>query len=177
MSASMSRSSDRLRSPGEEPRQARPTTPGDHDMTLQRMDNVLIVVDDLEAAKAFFAELGMELEGETQVEGPFVDSTVGLNGVRADIAMMRTPDGHGRVELSRFHTPPAVRAEPENAPANALGMRRIMFMVDDVDDVVARLRGHGAELLDEIAQYEDSYRLCFVRGPEGIIIGLAEELG
>src|SRR3954453_20462082 len=138
----MSRSSDRLRSPGEGPRQARPTTPGGP-MTLQRMDNVLIVVDDLEAAKAFFAELGMELEGETQVEGPWVDSTVGLNDVRSDIAMMRTPDGHGRVELSKFHTPPAVRAEPESAPANALGIRRIMFAVDDVDDVVARLRGHG----------------------------------
>src|SRR3954471_24993068 len=126
MSACMSRRSDRLRSPGEEPLQARPTTPGDH-VTLQRMDNVLIVVDDLEAAKAFFTELGMELEGETQVEGPWADSTVGLNGIRADIAMMRTPDGHGRVELSKFHTPPAVRAEPENAPANALGIRRIMF--------------------------------------------------
>src|SRR4051795_3596475 len=131
MSASMSRSSDRLRSPGEGPRQARPTTPGDHDMALQRMDNVLIVVNDLEAAKAFFAELGMELEGETQVEGPSVDSTVGLNDVRADITMMRTPDGHGRVELTKFHTPPAVRAEPERAPANTLGIRRIMFTVDD----------------------------------------------
>jgi len=147
------------------------------DMTLQRMDNVLIVVDDLEAAKAFFAELGMELEGETQVEGPWVDSTVGLNGVRADIAMMRTPDGHGRVELTRFHTPPAVRVEPENAPANALGIRRIMFAVDDIDDVVARLRRHGAELVGELAQHEDVYRLCFLRGPEGIIIGLAEQLG
>ena len=113
-------------------------------MTLQRMDNVLIVVEDLEAATAFFAELGMELEGETQVEGPWVDRTVGLDGVRADITMMRTPDGHGRVELSQFHTPPAVRAEPENAPSNALGMRRIMFTVDDIDDVVARLRSHGA---------------------------------
>src|SRR3954471_8231309 len=101
-------------------------------MTIQRMDNVLIVVNDLEAAKAFFTELGMELEGETTVEGPWADSTVGLKGVRADITMMRTPDGHGRVELSRFHTPPAIRAEPENAPANTLGMRRIMFMVDDV---------------------------------------------
>ena len=140
------------------------------------MDNVLIVVEDLEAAKAFFAELGMELEGETQVEGPAVDGTVGLKGVRADIAMMRAPDGHGRVELSRFHTPPAVRAEPEDAPANALGIRRIMFAVDDIDDVVARLRGHGAELLDEIVRYGDSYRLCFMRGPEGIIVGLAEEL-
>ena len=145
-------------------------------MTLQRMDNVLIVVDDLEAAKAFFAELGMELEGETQVEGPSVDRTVGLDGVRADIAMMRTPDGHGRVELSRFHTPPAVRAEPESAPANTLGIRRIMFAVDDIDDVVARLRSHGAQLVGEIAQYEDAYRLCFLRGPEGIIVGLAEEL-
>ena len=107
---------------------------------IQRMDNVLIVVEDLEAAKAFFAELGMELEGEATLEGPWVDQTVGLNDVRADITMMRTPDGHGRVELSRFHRPPAVRAEPESAPANALGMRRIMFMVDDVDDVVTRLR-------------------------------------
>jgi catechol 2,3-dioxygenase-like lactoylglutathione lyase family enzyme len=146
-------------------------------MALQRMDNVLIVVEDLEAAKAFFAELGMELEGETQVEGSSVDRVVGLEGVRADIAMMRTPDGHGRVELSKFHTPPAVRAEPEDAPANALGMRRIMFAVDDIDDVVARLRNHGAELVDEIVQYEDIYRLCFLRGPEGIVIGLAEQLG
>ncbi len=145
-------------------------------MTLQRMDNVLIVVEDLEAAKAFFVELGMELEGETTVEGPFVDRTVGLTGVRADISMLRAPDGHGRVELTRFHTPPAVRSEPENAPANTLGIRRIMFTVEDIDDVVARLRGHGAELLDEIAQYEDFYRLCFLRGPEGIIIGLAEQL-
>jgi catechol 2,3-dioxygenase-like lactoylglutathione lyase family enzyme len=146
-------------------------------MTLQRMDNVLIVVDDLEAAKAFFAELGMELEGETQVEGPWAGSVVGLDDVRADIAMMRTPDGHGRVELSRFHTPQAIRAEPQDAPANALGIRRIMFAVDDIDDVVARLRGHGAELVGEIAQYEDAYRLCFLRGPEGILIGLAERLG
>jgi catechol 2,3-dioxygenase-like lactoylglutathione lyase family enzyme len=145
-------------------------------MSLQRMDNVLIVVEDLEAAKAFFAELGMELEGETQVEGPWADSTVGLDGVRADIAMMRTPDGHGRVELSKFHTPAAVRAEPQNAPSNTLGIRRIMFTVDDVDDVVARLRSHGGELVGEIAQYGDSYRLCFLRGPEGIIIGLAEQL-
>jgi catechol 2,3-dioxygenase-like lactoylglutathione lyase family enzyme len=146
-------------------------------MTLQRMDNVLIVVDDLEAAKAFFVELGMELEGETTVEGPWVGSVVGLDDVRADITMMRTPDGHGRVELTKFHTPPAVRAEPESAPANTLGIRRIMFAVDDIDDVVARLRSqHGAELLGEIAQYEDIYRLCFLRGPEGIIIGLAEQL-
>src|SRR4051795_9754465 len=145
-------------------------------MTLKRMDNVLINVEDLEAAKEFFTALGMELQGGTTVEGPWADRTVGLEGVRADIAMMRTPDGHGRVELSRFHTPPAVRAGPENAPSNALGIRRIMFAVDDIDDVVARLRGHGGELLDEITQYEDSYRLCFLRGPEGIIIGLAEQL-
>ena len=146
-------------------------------MTIQRMDNVLIVVDDLEAAKAFFAELGMELEGEATNEGRWVDRVVGLNDVRADIAMMRTPDGHGRVELTKFHTPPAVRAEPESAPTNTLGIRRIMFAVDDIDDVVARLRSHGAELVGEIAQYEDIYRLCFLRGPEGIIIGLAEHIG
>jgi catechol 2,3-dioxygenase-like lactoylglutathione lyase family enzyme len=145
-------------------------------MTLLRMDNVLIVVEDLEAAKAFFVELGMELEGETQVEGPAVDKTVGLDGVRADITMLRAPDGHGRFELSRFHTPPAVRSEPASAPANTLGIRRIMFAVEDIDDVVARLRSHGGELVGEMAQYEDSYRLCFVRGPEGIIIGLAEQL-
>jgi catechol 2,3-dioxygenase-like lactoylglutathione lyase family enzyme len=146
-------------------------------MTIQRMDNVLIVVEDLEAAKAFFTELGMELEGETTVEGPWVDQTIGLDGVRSDIAVMRTPDGHGKVELTKFHTPTAVRAGPENAPVNTLGIGRIMFAVDDIDDVVARLRGHGAELLGEIAQYEDIYRLCYMRGPEGIIIGLAEQLG
>jgi catechol 2,3-dioxygenase-like lactoylglutathione lyase family enzyme len=153
-----------------------PATYAPRIVALQRMDNVLIVVEDLEAAKAFFAELGMELEGQTTVEGPFVDGTVGLTDVRADIAMMRTPDGHGRVELSTFHRPAAVRAEPQDAPANALGIRRIMFAVEDIDDVVARLRSHGAELVGEIAQYEDVYRLCFLRGPEGIIIGLAERL-
>lgn len=146
-------------------------------MTLQRIDNVLIVVQDLDAAKAFFVELGLEPAGETSVEGQWVDSVVGLDGVRADIVMMRPPDGHGGVELTRFHSPPAVRAEPADAPANALGIRRIMFAVEDIDGVVARLRTHGAELLGEIAQYEDVYRLCFVRGPEGIIIGLAERLG
>ena len=143
---------------------------------LLRMDNVLIVVEDIEAAKAFFAELGMELEGETTVEGPFVDSTVGLNGVRADIAMMRTPDGQGRVELTRFHTPQAVRAEPQNAPANTLGIRRIMFAVDDIDDTVARLRKRGAELVGEIVNYEDVYRLCYLRGPEGVVVALAQQL-
>ena len=146
-------------------------------MTIRRMDNVLIVVDDLEAATAFFAELGMELEGKAPVEGVWVDRVVGLDGVRADIVMMRTPDGHGRVELTKFHTPSAIRSEPQNAPANTLGIRRIMFAVDDLEDLIARLRTHGAELVGEVAQYEDSYRLCFVRGPEGIIVGLAEQLG
>jgi catechol 2,3-dioxygenase-like lactoylglutathione lyase family enzyme len=146
-------------------------------MTLRRMDNVLIVVDDLEAAKAFFVELGMELEGQTTVEGRWVDLVVGLENVRSEIAMMRTPDGHGRVELTKFHAPAAVKAEPKNAPVNMLGIRRIMFAVDDIDDVLARLRTHGAELVGEVAQYENMYRLCFIRGPEGIIIGLAEQLG
>jgi catechol 2,3-dioxygenase-like lactoylglutathione lyase family enzyme len=146
-------------------------------MTLQRMDNILIVVEDLAAATAFFAELGMELVGQTTVEGPWADMTVGLEGVRADITMLRTPDGNGRVELSRFHTPPAIRAEPEDAPSNALGLRRIMFTVENIDDVVDRLRrNHGARLVGDIAQYEDRIRLCFLRGPEGILIGLAEEL-
>ncbi len=145
-------------------------------MTIQRMDNVLIVVDDLDAATAFFIELGMELEGQTTVEGDFVDRTVGLDGVRADIVMLRIPDGHGRVELTKFHTPPAISSEPQNAPANTLGIRRIMFAVEGIDDVVARLRTHGAELVGEMAQYGDSYRLCFVRSPEGFIIGLAEQL-
>jgi len=145
-------------------------------MTVLRMDNVLIVVEDMEAAKGFFTELGLELEGETTVEGPWVGQVIGLDDVRADIATLRTPDGHGRVELTRFHRPPAVRAGPENAPTNALGIRRIMFAVKDIDEVVARLRTHGAELLGEIAQYEDIYRLCFIRGPEGIILGLAEDL-
>ena len=140
------------------------------------MDNVLIVVDDLEAATAFFAELGMELEGKAPVEGVSVDRVVGLDGVRADIVMMRTPDGHGRVELTKFHTPSAIRSEPQNAPANTLGIRRIMFAVDDIEDVLARLRAHGAELLGEMVQYEDSFRLCYVRGPEGIIVALAEQL-
>lgn len=145
-------------------------------MSLKRMDNVLIVVDDLEAAKAFFIELGMEQEGQAFLEGPWVDLTVGLENVRTEVAMMRTPDGRGRVELSKFHAPAAVRVGPKDAPANTLGLRRIMFAVDDLEDVVTRLRAHGAELVGEIVQYEDIYRLCFIRGPEGIIIGLAEEL-
>jgi catechol 2,3-dioxygenase-like lactoylglutathione lyase family enzyme len=144
-------------------------------MTVLRMDNVGIVVDDLEAAVAFFVELGLELEGEALVEGRWVDRVVGLDGVHADIAMVRTPDGHSRLELTKFHTPPAVGAAP-NAPANTLGIRRIMFAVDDIEDVLARLQAHGAEVIGEVTQYEESYRLCYVRGPEGILIALAEQL-
>ena len=145
-------------------------------MTIQRMDHVGVVVNDLEATIAFFVELGMELEGEAPIEGPSVDRLNGLDGVRVDIAMMRTPDGHGRLELTKFHTPTAVSAEPENAPGNTLGLRSIMFAVDDIDATVAGLRAHGAELVGEVAQYQDSYRLCYVRGPEGIIVALAEQL-
>ncbi|GGV01077.1 glyoxalase [Actinomadura cremea] len=141
------------------------------------MDNVLIVVDDLEAVIAFFVELGMELENQGAVEGRWVERVIGIDDVRQEVAMLRTPDGHGRVELARFHTPTAIRPEPENAPANTLGIRRVMFAVDDIADVVARLQARGAELVGEIAQYEDSYRLCYVRGPEGIVVGLAEQLG
>ena len=144
-------------------------------MTIQRMDHVSVVVDDLQAATAFFVELGMELEGETAVEGRWVDRVAGLDGVRVDIAMVRTPDGHGRLELTKFHTPAAVGAAP-NAPANTLGIRSVMFAVEGIEDVLARLRAHGAELVGEVAQYEDSYRLCYVRGPEGIIVALAEQL-
>ncbi|HKG25899.1 MAG TPA: VOC family protein [Thermomicrobiales bacterium] len=144
-------------------------------MPVLRMDNVGIVVDDLKAAIAFFAELGLELEGETTVEGQRVDRIVGLDGVRSDIAMMRAPDGNGRLELTKFHAPPATTVEP-NAPVNTLGIRRIMFAVEDIEDVLARLQAKGAELLGEVVQYEDSYRLCYVRGPEGILIALAEQL-
>src|SRR5947209_1175744 len=145
-------------------------------MAIQRMDNVLIVVDDLEAAKAFFIELGMELEGETTVEGPSVERLIGLKDVRATLALMRTPDGHGRIELDKFHTPNAIRFGPVDAPVNTLGIRRVMFTVDDIDEVVARLLAHGAELMGEVVQYEDTYRLAYIRGPEGIIVGLTEEL-
>ena len=144
-------------------------------MTIQRMDHVGVVVDDLEAAKAFFVDLGMELEGEAPIEGRWVDRVNGIDGVQVDIAMMRTPDGHGRLELTKFHTPTAVSAEPENAP-NTLGLRSIMFTVDDIDATVAGLRARGADLVGEVAQYQDSYRLCYARGPEGIIIALAEQL-
>ena len=139
------------------------------------MHNVGIVVDDLKAAIAFFAELGLELEGEMTVEGQWVDRIVGLNGVRSDIAMMRTPDGHSRLELAKFQRPTAISGEP-NAPVNTLGIRRIMFAVENIKDVLTRLQAHGAELVGEIVQYEDIYLLCYVRGPEGIIVALAEPL-
>ena len=147
------------------------------DMTIQRMDNVAIVVNDLDAAVAFFTELGMELEGKAQIEGPWADRTVGLDGVRSEIAMMRTPDGHSKLELTRYHAPAASSAGPENPPPNTLGLHRVMFAVDDVDDTVARLRTHGAELLGEVAQYESIFRLCYLRGPAGIIVALAEQIG
>jgi len=146
-------------------------------MTLKRMENTLIVVEDLDAVKAFFLELGLEVEGETTVEGPSVDRLIGLEGVRATLVMMRTPDGHGRIELDKFHTPAAISIRPAHAPVNALGIRRIMFAVEGIDDVVARLLARGAELVGEVVQYENSYRLAYIRGPEGIIIALAEELG
>ncbi|QNP67626.1 VOC family protein [Streptomyces genisteinicus] len=141
------------------------------------MDNVGIVVDDLEGAVAFFTELGMELEGEALLEGTTPDRMLGLDGVRSAIAMMRTPDGHGKLELTVFHAPAAVPAAPLEPPANTLGLHRVMFAVDDLDDTVARLRGHGAELLGEVTQYENAYRLCNLRGPAGIIVALAERIG
>jgi catechol 2,3-dioxygenase-like lactoylglutathione lyase family enzyme len=145
-------------------------------MAIQRMDNVLIVVDDLEAVKSFFSDLGLELEGETQVEGPSVDRLIGLEDVRATLAFMRTPDGHGRIELDKFHTPDAIRFGPVDVPVNALGIRRIMFAVEGLDAVVGRVCSNGAELLGEVVQYEDMYRLAYIRGPEGIIVGLSEQL-
>jgi catechol 2,3-dioxygenase-like lactoylglutathione lyase family enzyme len=146
-------------------------------MAIQRMDNVLIVVEDLDATVSFFVELGMELEGKGPVEGRWVERIIGIDDVRQEVAMLRTPDGQGRIELAMFHEPKAIRAEPEDAPVNTLGIRRIMFAVDDIEDVVARLRTHGAELVGEVARYEDSFLLCYVRGPEGIVVGLAEQLG
>ncbi|MGE5251966.1 MAG: VOC family protein [Bacteroidota bacterium] len=140
------------------------------------MDHVSVVVDDLPAAIDFFTALGMVLEGETPAEGAWVDRLCGLEGVQVDIAMMRTPDGHGGVELTKFRHPVLVRAEPASAPPNTLGLRQIMFAVEDIDDTVVRLRAHGAELVGEAVQYEDQYRLCYLRGPGGIIVALAEEL-
>jgi catechol 2,3-dioxygenase-like lactoylglutathione lyase family enzyme len=140
------------------------------------MDHVSVVVDDLEAAKAFFIELGLEVEGEAPLEGPSVDQLNGMRGVRTDIAMLRTPDGHGRLELTKFHSPTAVGAGRESTP-NTFGLRSVMFEVDDVDAAVAGLRAHGGDLIGEITQHGNSYRLCYVRGPEGIIVALAEQLG
>lgn len=145
-------------------------------MAIQRMDNVLIVVEDLDAVVAFFVEIGMELEGTGPVEGPWVDAVIGIEGARQEIAMLRIPGTEGRIELAKFHAPEAIRVEPRDAPANTLGIRRVMFAVDDIDDVVGRLIDHGAELVGELAQYEDMYRLCYVRGPEGIVVGLAQQL-
>ena len=145
-------------------------------MTLPRMDNVGIVVESLDAAVSFFAELGLELEGRATIEGEWAGRVTGLPDQRVEVAMMRTPDGHSRLELSRFLMPPPV-ADHRNAPVNALGYLRIMFAVDDIDDTLARLRPHGAELVAEVVEYEDQYRICYVRGPEGILIGLAEQIG
>ena len=145
-------------------------------MTIKRMDHVSVVVVDLPAAIAFFTTLGMAREGETPVEGPWVDRVNGLDSVQVDIVMMRTPDGHGRLELTKFRNPRLVEVKPAIAPPNALGLRSVMFAVESVDDTVARLRAHGGELIGEVVQYEDKYRLCYVRGPAGIIVALAEEL-
>ena len=144
-------------------------------MTLKRMDNVLIVVDDLEAVKSFFIELGLKLEGETTVEGPMIGKLIGLENVRATLAMLRTPDGQG-IELDKFHTPDPIRIGPVDAPVNTLGIRRIMFAVDDIDVMVAKLRARGAALIGEM-KYEEAYKLAYIRGPEGIIVALAEQLG
>ena len=144
-------------------------------MTVKRMDNVGIVVEDLDAAIEFFTELGLDLEGRAPIEGDWADGTTGLKNQRVEIAMMRTPDGHSRLELSRFLAPPVI-ADHRNAPVNALGYLRVMFTVEDLDDTLARL-GKRAKLVGRVVQYEDIYRLCYIRGPEGILIGLAEELG
>jgi catechol 2,3-dioxygenase-like lactoylglutathione lyase family enzyme len=145
-------------------------------MALLRMDNVLIVVEDLDAAVAFFIELGMELEGRMELEGEWVDRVIGIDGAKDEIATLRTPDGHSRLELTQFERPAAVGPNPKDLPTNALGYRRIMFAVADLDDTLARLRAHGAQLVRDVVQYEDVYRLCFIHGPSGIIIGLAEPL-
>lgn len=145
-------------------------------MSIQRLDHISVVVDDLEAGIAFFAALGMEVEGRMPVEGPWVDRVSGVEGSRVEIAMLRTPDGHGRLELTRFHAPAAISAEPAVAPANTLGLRSVMFAVDDLDAAVATLRAHGAELIGEVVEYEAIYRLCYMRGPAGIIVALAQKL-
>jgi catechol 2,3-dioxygenase-like lactoylglutathione lyase family enzyme len=145
-------------------------------MSIKRLDHVSVVVDDLAGAVDFFTALGMTIEGEMPVEGPAVDRVNGLENVQVDIAMMRTPDGHGRLELTKFRNPKLIEIEPAVAPPNALGLRSVMFAVESVDDTVARMRANGAELIGEVVQYEDTYRLCYMRGPAGIIVALAEEL-
>ena len=145
-------------------------------MTIKRLDHVSVVVEDLATAIAFFTALGMTVEGEAPIEGPWVDRINGIEHVQVDIVMMRTPDGHGRLELTKFRNPKLVEIEPAIAPPNALGLRSVMFTVDSVEDTVARLRAHGAELVGEVDQYEDEYRICYMRGPAGIIVALAEEL-
>jgi catechol 2,3-dioxygenase-like lactoylglutathione lyase family enzyme len=145
-------------------------------VTIKRLDHVSVVVEDLPAAVAFFTALGMTLEGKAPVEGPWVDRVNGVQGVRVDIVMMRTPDGHGRLELTKFRNPKLVEIEPAIAPPNTPGLRSVMFTVESVDDTVARLRANGGELIGEVVQYEDKYRLCYMRGPAGIIVALAEEL-
>jgi len=146
-------------------------------MTVLRMDNVAVVIDDLDAAVAFFTELGLELEGRSPIEGDVADRTVGLDGVRTEIAMMRTPDGYGRLELTTYVSPPASAPDPAVPAPNTLGLHRVMFAVDDIEDTIARLRPHGAEVLGEVARYEDLYLLCYLRGPGGIIVALAEQIG
>ena len=145
-------------------------------MAVVRMDNVGIVFADLDAAVAFFTELGLELEGTATIEGEWSDRVVGLSGQRVDIAMMRTPDGHSKLELMRYQRPAVITPEPQDAPANTLGIRRLMFAVDDIEDTIARLRPHGAELVGEVVRYEDIFLLCYLRGPEGVVVALAEEL-
>ena len=145
-------------------------------MTVKRMDNVGIVVESLDTAISFFAELGLELEGRATIEGEWSGRVTGLRDQRVEIAMMRTPDGHSRLELSRFLAPPVV-ADHRNAPVNALGYLRVMFTVEDIEETLARLRKRGAQIVGEVVQYEDTYRLCYIRGPEGVLIGLAQELG
>lgn len=145
-------------------------------MAIQRMDNIGIVVESLDTAIAFFTELGMRLEGRATIEGAWAGRVTGLGHQHVEIAMMVTPDGHSRLEISRFLTPPVV-ADHRNAPVNALGYLRVMFAVDDLDELLSRLQKHGAQLVGDVVQYEDSYRLCYIRGPEGLLIGLAEQLG
>ena len=149
---------------------------GTKDMTIKRLDHISVVVDDLAAAIASFTALGMTLDGAATVEGPCVDRVNGIDNVQVDIVIMRTPDGHGRLELTKFRNPKLVELEPALAPPNALCLRSVMFTVESVDGTIARLRAHGAELVGEVAQYEDKYRLCYMRGPAGIIVALAEEL-